>query len=203
MYPRSSKLLAGLSSLLSPRAPSKLISAGPGEPPVKLERYEGVDHSIAAMKAGILSDRGAWSPKVRFTAERIVQHVSPKDYLSEVLAIRHWVSKHAPYLRDPAHVEWIRDPQALLEAMDASPAGVVRCDCDEISSLIAALWLAVGNQVELVTVSFGTGPASHVFVRCKVPKATRNEWIVCDPVAGSKEAAMLTAYRRFWTYPLN
>jgi hypothetical protein len=203
VYPRRPSLLQSLSDLVANRRGATVIPASSGEPPVKLERYGGVEHSIEAMKRGILSDRGAWSPKVRFAAERIVERVSPKDYLSEVLAIRHWVSAHAPYLRDPAHVEWIRDPQALLEAMEASPTGVVRCDCDEISSLIAALWLAVGNQVELVTVAFDRGPASHVFVRCKVPKAARNEWIVCDPVAGSKEAAMLKAFRRFWTYPLN
>ncbi len=175
------------------------------EQPTTTRPYRGVADSLKMMKKAILGPRGAMSPTVRFVAEDIIREVSPKDYLSECLACRYWVNQHVDYTRDPAHVEWIRDPQALIEAMRKSPTGRVRADCDEFASLCAALWLALGNTVELVTVGFEAPPAedSHVFARCLVPKIKRPAWIVCDGVAGTKEASMLTSYRTFHTYGLN
>jgi len=171
------------------------------DPATRLTRYRGVKDSITGMKANVLSPRGAMSPIVRLQAEQIVKLVSPKDYLSEILAIRHWVNLHIPYLRDPAHVEWMRDPERLV--VDIQKQGVVRADCDEYASLIAALWLAVGNEVEFVTAGFAPPPAqhSHVFVRAKIPKT--NLWIVCDPVAGTREMQMLQKVVDFSTVPLN
>ncbi len=178
--------------------------------PTKTHAYRGVSDSLGEMKRAILSPRGAMSPMVRFTAEDIIRDVSPKDYLSECLAVRYWVNSHIDYTRDPAHVEWIRDPQALLEAIAKSPRKKVKADCDEFSSLCSGLWLALGNTVELVTVGFEPPPAedSHVFARCLVPKTDGRKnappaWIVCDPVAGSREASMLTRYVTFHTFGLN
>ncbi len=168
--------------------PSNLGFALPSNP-VQVTRYRGVEHSIEQMVKQTLSNRGAMSPKVRFAAEQIVRRVSPKDYLSEILAIRHWVNRHIPYLRDPAHVEWMRDPEALLEEIQKT--GVVRADCDEYAQLVASLWLALGNKAEFVTVAFAPAPASHthVFARAQIPKTAY--WVVVDPVAGTREAQML------------
>lgn len=172
-----------------------------GDKATHLTRYRGVKDSITGMKANVLSARGAMSPVVRFQAEDIVKLVSAKDYLSEILAIRHWVNLRIPYLRDPSHVEWIRDPERLV--VDIKKNGIVRADCDEYASLVAALWLAVGNEVEFVTAGFGPPgtPHSHVFARAKIPKT--DLWIVCDPVAGTREMQMLQKVTSFDTIPLN
>jgi len=163
--------------------------------------YKGVEHSIQAMREGILGPRGDLSPLVRFWCEKICERVAPKDYLSEILAIRYWVLVHAPYFNDPTRVEWVRDPQALLEHIQASPTQVVRADCDEITELMAALWMACGKRVELVTVGFtATGPHSHVFLRCEIPGG-KDQWLVVDPVAGTREPSMLTKVKshKFWS----
>lgn len=163
--------------------------------------YQGVEHSIQAMRDAILGPRGDLSPLVRFHCERICEEVAPKDYLSEIQAIRYWVLTHAPYFNDPTRVEWVRDPQALLEQIQASRTGVVRADCDEITLLMAALWMACGKEVELVTVGFTpNGPHSHVFLRCKIPGAI-DQWVVVDPVAGTREPSMLTKVKsyKFWS----
>lgn len=155
---------------------------------------------------------------VRFVCEVICERIAPKDYLSECLAIRYWVNQHAPYFRDPKNVELIRDPQAMIEQMGRAavragareprdmaelatlvgtdPRAVVRCDCDEVASLCAALWLCAGNRADFVTAGFGKNPKphSHVFARCEIPKQP-NKFIVCDPVAGTKEAFMLENIR--------
>lgn len=174
--------------------------------PVHLAPYKGIQHSVDAMKRAVLGPRGAWSPEVRFTVEEICRYLTPKDYRSEILAVRYWVADRCPYFRDPVHVEWIRDPVALLEAIKKN--GTVRCDCDEVTVLLAALLLAAGAPCEFVTVSFVRGqPPSHVFLRAEVPYADpRNPrskaWVVVDPVGGTRETTMLPRVVEWQRYSL-
>jgi len=171
--------------------------------PTTLTPYGGVKHSIEGMIEAVQGPRGAMAPQIRFLCEHICELVSPKDYLSEILAIRYWVWAHCPYFNDPSMIEWIRDPLALVEAIQASPVGVVRCDCDENAVLLAALWLHAGKEVDFITAGFVRGePHTHVFVRCKVP-GTRDSYVVCDGVAGTREPDMLGKIVSFKAYPLN
>jgi len=165
--------------------------------PARVTSYGGVAHSIKAMLEATEGPRGALAPKVRFLAEDICREVAPKDYLSELAAINYFVNQRVPYFRDPFSVEWLRDPLALVEEIEAH--GVVRADCDEIAMLIASLWMAVGNEAEFVTVSFAPGAPTHVLARCYLPKTQgpRGERvrvpIVADPVAGTRAAKMLAS----------
>ncbi len=169
--------------------------------------YGGVAHSISAMLKATEGPRGATSPKVRFLVEEICREVTAKDYLSELIAIRVFVNDHIPYFRDPASVEWLRDPVALVEEIEKH--GKVRADCDEVAMLIAALWMAAGNDAEFVTVSFSAGPPTHVLARCYLPKAQGPGGqrvripIVCDPVAGTREPKMLASVVGKKAYPIN
>lgn len=163
--------------------------------PVRLEPYRGVEHSIGAIKKAVEGPRGAWSPVVRFCVERVCEQIAPKDYLSEALAIRYWVLQHAPYFNDPQNVEWVRDPQTLIETIQQRR--IVRCDCDENAALLAAMWLNAGRRVQLLTVGFQMGgPETHVFVRVEIPGG-RDRWLVVDPVAGTRETTMLTKVKHF------
>lgn len=163
-----------------------------------MEKYRGVDHSIKAMMDAVLSDRGGWSPEVRLCAESICRQVAPKDYLSEILAIRYWVLSKVPYINDPVHVEWIRDPQTMLE--EIKKHGKVRADCDEITGLTTALLLNVGRRCQFITAGFLPAPAphSHVFARTEIP-GMKDKWVVYDPVAGSRENTMLQKIKSYRT----
>jgi len=187
--------------------------------------YRGVMHSLSAMTKAVKGPRGATSPLVRLTAERVVERIAAKDYLSEVLAVRYWCNSKLPYLRDPMNVEWMRDPQGLIEEMARAavyagappprnifdvaalaalhPRGVARCDCDEFAMLVAALGLNLGAKAEFVTVGFGQRPEphSHVFT-CLAPKGD-GLWVACDPVAGTKEAFMLSNAASYDTHDLS
>lgn len=167
--------------------------------------YGGVAHSIDAMLQATEGPRGATAPAVRFLAEHIVRDVAAKDYLSEVLAIRYWVNAHVPYLRDPATVEWLRDPLALIDEIKATgkggKLGIVRADCDEIAMLCASLAMAVGNECDFIPVGFSPGgPPTHVLTRVHVHKSPAP--IVIDPVAGTREAKMLGTIKTFKAYPI-
>jgi transglutaminase-like putative cysteine protease len=115
--------------------------------------------------------------------------VWPKDYLSEILAIRYWVAEHVSYKNDPLTVETVSDPQRVIE--EIARYGKAKADCDDGATLMSTLFRQCGREVELVTVGFGRpNKYSHVFTRVQEPRTKR--WIVCDPVAGTKESTMLS-----------
>jgi hypothetical protein len=106
------------------------------------------------------------------------------------------VAEHVRFTNDPVAVEWVRDPQRLVE--EILQYGITRADCDEIAELLVTFWRQLGREAELVTVGFGKpGAYSHVFGRAKEPKS--GNFIVGDPVAGTEEASML---RRVTTYKI-
>lgn len=168
---------------------------GLGELSYTLTPFRGADHTLEVMRAQALGARGEEHPLVRDAAVDIIRRVWPKDYLGEILAIRHWVAEHCLFVNDPLHVEFVRDPLALLEQIDKY--GVTRADCDELAELIATLGLCIGRYAELIAVGFGQpGLYTHVFARLKEPKTS--EWIICDPVAGTDERQManrVTTYK--------
>ena len=167
-------------------------------------RYRDVGHSVKAIKDAVEGPRGILSPKVRLFTEGLIRQVNPKDYLSEILAIRYGVLRLVPYINDPVHVEWIRDPEALIEEIEKH--GVVRADCDEITGLISACSFAIGREVDLITAGFLPPPAphSHVFPRVHLPgNPTGAPWpVVVDPVAGTREPSMLQRIRSYTVYSL-
>jgi len=165
-------------------------------PPYRLSGFHGHPDTLKEMVRACQSTRGEQSLLVRRTAEEIIRQVQPKDYLGEILAIRYWVTEHIRYTSDPVHVEFVRDPQALLE--EIAKHGVVTADCDEIALLIAALCLCIGRIAEFVVVGFGDpGEYSHVFARIMEPRSQK--WIVTDPVAGTDERGMLDRVTTFYS----
>lgn len=165
-------------------------------PPHTISPFSGPQDTIATMIKQIKGARGERSVLVRQVLEDIIRYVQPKDYLSEILAVRYWVAEHLRFSNDPRGVEWVRDPQRLVE--EVLQYGITRADCDEIAELIATFGLQLGRDADLVTVGFGkAGSYSHVFARIKEPKS--NQFIVTDPVAGTTEADML---RRVTTYKI-
>lgn len=165
-----------------------LTLADASAPPHTIEAFRGPDTTIAKMVQLLKSPRGEQSVVVRQAVQEVVRGLQPKDYLSEILAIRNWVGEKVRYANDPASVEWVADPQRLIE--DIIKHGRAVADCDEIALLIATMARQVGRDAQFVTVGFSQpNRFTHVFARVKEPKS--GAWIVCDPVAGTDEARML------------
>jgi transglutaminase-like putative cysteine protease len=156
-------------------------------PPHSLLPFRGPETTIETMREQGRGGRGERSALLRSVTEEVVQGLQPKDYLSEIIAIRNWVASHVRYVNDPLTTEWTKDPQRLAEEILAK--GVAAGDCDDIASLIAAMARQCGREAEFVTVGFGApGQYAHVFCRVREPKSGR--WIICDPVAGTTEGQM-------------
>jgi transglutaminase-like putative cysteine protease len=141
--------------------------------------------------------RGERSVLVRSFTEQVVRRLQPKDYLGEVLAIRNAVAERLRYVNDPLTTEWTKDPERLVA--EIYEHGIAAGDCDDIAGLIATMARQVGREAEFVVVGFGApGHYSHVFARVREPKS--HKWIVCDPVAGTNEGAMLRRVRSWRSY---
>jgi len=165
-------------------------------PPTTIKPFGGPSDTVNAMIDAIMGARGEQSTLVRSVKDSIIRGLQPKDYLSEILAIRNWVHEKVKYSNDALGVEQVQDPQRLCEQIVQYGRAVG--DCDDIATLMGCLCRHLGREVEIVIVGFGReGSYSHVFVRVKEPKS--GKWIVLDPVAGTDEAAML---RRVTTYKI-
>jgi hypothetical protein len=164
---------------------------------VWLHTFKGAADTLQKMRDQVWGTRGEKSLVVRQMTEHIIRGLFPKDYQSEILAIRNWCTVNLRYTNDPLHIEWIKDPQRLVEEYIAH--GKALADCDEIASLIATMALQCGRKADFVVAGFGgaAGQFTHVFARVLEPKS--NTWIVCDPVAGTDTVNML---RRITTYDI-
>lgn len=151
--------------------------------------FRGPAHTIAEMRKAVLGPRGEGSVVVHNAVAAIIRQLQPKDYLSEILAVRHFVAERVRYKNDPVGVEYVQDPQRMLE--DIAKHRVTAGDCDDITTLLSAMTRCLGRETEFITVGFGApGKYSHVLSRVKEPK--RGVWVVCDPVAGTNEDRMLS-----------
>jgi len=163
-------------------------------PPHQITGFNGPSSTLSGMVRAIQGPRGEQSMLVRSMTEEVIGELFPKDYVGEISAICNWVAEHIHYTNDPLHVELLKDPQRLVEEIQTR--GYARGDCDDLACLIATMALQVGRNAQLVVVGFGRkGDYSHVFARVQEPKSKK--WIVCDPVAGSDVAGMLSRVTTF------
>jgi hypothetical protein len=157
-------------------------------PPTTLRTFHGPQDTVHLMIELCKGRRGEQSTLVRNFKDHIIREIQPKDYLSEILAVRNFVAEKVKYSNDALAVEQVQDPQRMCEVIIRYGKAVA--DCDEIALLIATLCRQLGRETEFITVGFGVpGRWSHVFARAKEPKS--GKWIALDPVAGTDEASML------------
>lgn len=165
-------------------------------PPQTLGPFHGPGDTIREMVKAALGPRGEQSAVVHSVKTSIVRELEPKDYLSEILAVRFFVAERVRYSNDALAVEQVQDPERLCDQI--IQYGKAVGDCDDIATLTAALCRQLGREAHFVTVGFGEpGVYTHVFCRVKEPRS--GSWIVCDPVAGPHEGNML---RRVRTYKI-
>ncbi len=165
-------------------------------PPQVLRPFRGPVDTIRVMIDMAKGLRGEQSALNRSLKMSIIRELQPKDYLSEILAIRNFAADHIRYTNDAISVEEVSDPERISDQI--VQYGKATADCDDISLWIATFGRLLGREAQFVIVGFGRpGHYSHVFARIKEPKSSK--WIVTDPVAGTNEAAML---RKVTTYQI-
>jgi len=165
-------------------------------PPTVMRPFNGPADTVHTMIDMVKGTRGERSSLVRSLKDHIVRDLHPKDYLSELIAIRNFSAEKVRYSNDALAVEQVQDPQRIAEQIVQHGRAVG--DCDDIATFLATLVRQLGREADFAIVGFGAqGQYSHVFARGKEPRS--GQWIVLDPVAGTNEAGML---RKVTTYQL-
>jgi hypothetical protein len=157
---------------------------------VVTQAFKGAPMTVKAIIAASLAAQTKM--QVRELAERICRELRSKDYLSEALAVYHYVLANTRYTRDPRTVELVKAPYRIIDEMLAGERPLI--DCDDMTVLIATLLLSLGHSVRIVTAAFANQfykqerQYSHVFAQAYEPKS--KTWFTLDPVAGENTRQM-------------
>jgi hypothetical protein len=154
----------------------------------------GTEQTIKLMRQLVDEDL-ANSRFVNF-ARSLVAHVPAHDEYSEVEAVYDWVHSNIRFVKDPVTKEVLVPPSEILKSRQD--------DCDGISMLLGALYLAIGYNARLVTVAANNQAPdefSHVYIEVEVPPGSDN-WIAADAArAGAQFGEHPPQYyrRRAWS----
>jgi hypothetical protein len=109
-------------------------------------------------------------------ARAIVRDISSKDYRREGAAIYDFVKRNVKYRLDPRGLEWVQSPYWTL-LVDGQG------DCDDQSTLLVALCLALGHGCAFITVKVDPerpDDYSHVYAAIGIIEGGRERWIAMD-----------------------
>ena len=159
---------------------------------IKRTPFKGSEQTVSDIIKKALAAQDNFS--VRQIVEDICRDLRSKDYLSEMLAVYHFVLANTRYMRDPKTVELVKNP--VFTVGEIRNGKIPQLDCDDLTVLLAAMLLSLGCGIRIATVAFkhafyaGQRQYSHVFVQAYEPRS--KTWITLDPVAGEKTKTMMS-----------
>jgi hypothetical protein len=103
-------------------------------PPTVIRPFHGPADTVREMIRAIVGPRGEQSTLVRGVKDHIIREIQPKDYLSEILAVRFYVHEHCKYSNDALGVEQVQDPERLCDQI--IKYGKAVADCFEQGTLV-------------------------------------------------------------------
>lgn len=134
---------------------------------------EGTGETLLVMQD--LAAGAQLDPITRHTALRILNASMSRDRIQYGKAVWRWVRRRVRLVDEP--IELIQPPEFLLGMLDSGHY-TVDGDCDDATTLAAALIFALGIPVRFVAVRItGTVPFAHVFCEMLAGGA----WWAVDP----------------------
>jgi transglutaminase superfamily protein len=131
----------------------------------------GMPHIRSTIKKmSELANEAQHTYRIRNLATRITRDVPSKSPTAELFALYKWVRDNVRYRYDPLGLEWVQAPHVTVE----EAAG----DCDDMSTLLAALAGSLGHPWRFRTV--GQTPQAQQHVQLQVND--RKRWLNLDPV---------------------
>lgn len=97
--------------------------------------------------------------------------VNPRDNRKIADTLFLWVKQKVSFVRDPSLAEFVQAPHIIIQNRSG--------DCDDISTLLMSLNLAVGNRGRFVTIGKSRDKYSHVYLQVQ---DQQKEWVSYDPV---------------------
>lgn len=143
-----------------------------------------------------LAVAAARDPNFILFARDVVADVAPHDYPGELAAVFDWLKNSFRYVRDPYGLEMVQGPRETLKIKSG--------DCDDLSTLSAAVLLSIGYPTRFAVSGNGGGMWQHVWTEAMLPDG---RWIPLDTVAygetrGLKGRGTRLDAAAFGLYPL-
>ncbi len=147
-----------------------------GDLPPPTARLVSIPGGPAGVRATLklmarLTRKGKSTLPVRMAAQQITQHLRQRDSAGEVNALHEFVRDRIRFVRDVRGLETLQDPERTLQLKSG--------DCDDKSTLLAALLEAIGFRTRFRAVAFRPGVFSHVFPEVQLGK----RWIPLEVTA--------------------
>jgi len=133
----------------------------------------GIARTVHQMGVFAQGDEGAGHPSVRALATQITRNLASRDYLGEITAIFNWVKQHIRFSDEFKGT--LQSPYVTLQLATG--------DCDDHSTLLAALLLTLGYEVRFKTVGVDGPDFSHVYIEVKLKR--QDKWIPLDTTVPS------------------
>ena len=108
--------------------------------------------------------------EIRHLALSLIAILPARRWGAEVEALHAFVRDDIRYARDPVGIESVATPEKTLQLR----AG----DCDDKSTLLAAMLESIGHPSRFVAVGFNGGNFSHVYVESKIGSA----WVPLETI---------------------
>lgn len=131
----------------------------------------GISQTIRYMYGAVMGNEGVGSAEIRRQALTIVQGVASRDQQGEVAAVLQWVKSNIAF-----RGEWAETVQTPLVTLQLR-AG----DCDDQSTLMAALLGSLGYKTRFKTVAADPSAPyafSHVYI--EIFQRKTGQWIALD-----------------------
>lgn len=126
---------------------------------------QGIRFTLAAMRRFV--DQYKTHPLIRQLSTRLTANLHQKDYQGEAERLFDYVQFRVRYVRDTNGVELLQTPVKTLELASG--------DCDDKSTLLAAMLESIGFKTRFRAIGIGQG-ICHVLVEVWL----NNEWVSCD-----------------------
>lgn len=106
--------------------------------------------------------------QIRLLATQLVGHLNSgnsKNWIAEIKTLHRFVRDNIRYVKDIKNIETLQTPEKTLEFGHG--------DCDDKSTLLAALLEVIGHPARFAAVGFKPNDFNHVYVETKLG----NKWI--------------------------
>lgn len=107
---------------------------------------------------------------IREQACSLVADLPPRQWMAQIRRLHEFVRDSIRYVHDPVDVELVQTPETLLKSRQG--------DCDDKSTLLAALLTSIGHPSRYVALGFDGNGFSHVLVETQV----RDGWMPLETI---------------------
>lgn len=131
---------------------------------------QGTFQTLRIMRGFVHSALRSGDQQVRGVVIDVLQNVTARDWSGEIRALQEFVRDEIRYMMDPEDIELVQTCEKTLELRTG--------DCDDKSTLLAAMLKCAGHPARFAAVGINGGDFSHVLVQTRIA----DNWIWLETI---------------------